>query len=118
MTLEAFYNTIGSDYKAALLRMGNSEKMLGRFVRKFTNDKTMSGLTAAFESGDYATAFREAHTLKGLCANLGLDKLQQSSSELTEALRGTAADNAGELLTKVCADYEMVIDALTQLDDC
>lgn len=117
MTLETFYNTIGSNYKSALLRMGNSEKMLGKFVRKFSDDKTMSGLIEAFEGGDYKTAFREAHTLKGLCANLGLDKLQQSSSELTEALRDTVADNARELLTEVRADYELIINSLAQLDD-
>ena len=117
MTLEAFYETIGSDYKTALVRMGNSEKILGKFVRKFAGDKTTGDLIMAFESGDYTAAFRGAHTLKGLCANLGFDKLQQSASELTEALRGTVADNAGELLAKVRADYDMLIDALGQLDD-
>lgn len=117
MTLEAFYNTIGSDYVSALTRMGNSEKMLGKFVRKFTNDKTTAELTAAFESGDYETAFRMAHTLKGLCANLGLDKLRNSSAELTEALRNNVSDNASELLKQVREDYEMTIDALAQLDE-
>lgn len=117
MTLEAFYNEIGSNYAAALMRMGNSEKMLGKFVRKFTNDKTMGELDAAFDSGDYPTAFRMAHTMKGLCANLGLDKLQRSSSELTEALRNGVADNAAELLEQVRADYDMTIAALSKLDE-
>ncbi len=117
MTLEAFYNEIGSNYSAALMRMGNSEKMLGKFVRKFTGDKTMSELNASFDSEDYSTAFRMAHTLKGLCANLGLDKLQKSSSELTEALRNGVADNAAELMGQVRADYNMTITALAQLDE-
>ncbi len=117
MTLEAFYNTIGSDYNAVLTRMGNSEKMLGKFVRKFKNDKTTDDLIAAFENGDYETAFRAAHTLKGLCANLGLDKLHASSAELTEALRNTVADNAAELLKVVRADRDFIVDALAQLDE-
>lgn len=117
MTLEVFYNTIGSDYNSALTRMCNSEKMLAKFVRKFLNDKTTGELISAFESGDYETAFRMAHTLKGLCANLGLDKLHNSSSELTEALRNTVADNAPELMAQVQADYEMTIGALSQLDE-
>ena len=58
-----------------------------------------------------------AHTLKGLCANLGLDKLHSSSSELTEALRNTVADNTPELMAQVRADYEMIIGALSQLDE-
>lgn len=116
MTLEVFYNTIGSDYNAVLTRMCNSEKILEKFVRKFLNDKTAGELFAAFESADYETAFRMAHTLKGLCANLGLDKLLKSSSELTEALRDTVADNAPELMAQVRADYDMTIGALSQLD--
>ena len=117
MTLEAFYNTIGSDYKTVLTRMCNSEKILDKFVRKFQNDKTAEELFAAYESGDYETAFRMAHTLKGLCANLGLDKLHNSSAELTEALRNTVADNAPELMAQVRADYEMTVGALSQLDE-
>lgn len=117
MTLETFYNEIGSDYSAALMRMGNSEKMLGKFVKKFTADKSMGELNSSFDSGDYPTAFRMAHTLKGLCANLGLDKLQKSSAELTEALRNGVADNAAELLAQVRADYDMTITALAQLDE-
>lgn len=117
MTLEMFYNEIGSDYKTVLMRMGNSEKMLGKFVRKFSGDKTVGELTASFESGDYTVAFRMAHTLKGLCANLGLDKLQRSAAELTESLRNGVSPNSAELLERVKADYDMTVGALAQLDD-
>ncbi len=117
MTLEVFYDTIGSDFTRALMRMGNSRKMLAKFVKKFLNDKTAGELFSAFENKDYEAAFRAAHTLKGLCANLGLDKLQKSSSELTEALRNTVADNAPELLEQVRDDYELIVGALIQLDE-
>ena len=33
-------------------------------------------------------AFRAAHTIKGICLNLGFDKLYQASSDITEQLRG------------------------------
>ncbi|MCH5206965.1 MAG: Hpt domain-containing protein [Oscillospiraceae bacterium] len=115
MTLKEFYDTIGSDYNSALLRMGNSERILDKFVRKFPADKTAEQLFEAYESEDYETAFRMAHTLKGLCSNLGLDKLQKLSSELTEALRGGVADNAPELLEKVREEHGAVISALEQL---
>lgn len=117
MTLEDCYNAIGSDYKTALGRMGGSEKLLDKFVRKFPNDPTAPTLFEAFEKEDWQTAFRMAHTLKGLCANLGLDKLQKSSAELTEALRDSVSDNAPQLLEQVRADYEMTIVALGKLDD-
>lgn len=117
MTLEACYNALGSDYKTAVGRMGGSERLLDKFVRKFPNDATAPALFKAFEDEDWQTAFRMAHTLKGLCANLGLDKLQKSSAELTEALRNTVADNAPQLLEQVREDYEMTIRTLGDLDE-
>ena len=117
MTLENCYQQIGSDYKQALARMANSEKMLLKFVKKFPNDPSAAELFASFEKGDFQTAFRMAHTMKGLCANLGLDRLRESSSELTEALRGSVAENAGELLERVRRYYETTINAINGLDE-
>jgi HPt (histidine-containing phosphotransfer) domain-containing protein len=36
---------------------------------------------------DFDTAFRAAHTLKGVCSTLGFQNLFTISSQLTEALR-------------------------------
>lgn len=44
--------------------------------------------------GDYESAFRAAHTLKGVALNLGLGRLAKSSSELTEALRAGRENEA------------------------
>ena len=116
MTLKEFYERIGSDYKSVLLRMGNSEKMVDKFIRKFPNDKSAEQLFEALKNEDYTLAFRMAHTLKGVCANLGLDKLQKASSELTEALRNQVADNTPELSEIVKSEYEKVMLALGELD--
>ena len=98
--------------------MCNKESMLAKFAKKFPSDPTYGELIGAFESGDMPTAFRMAHTLKGLCLNLGLDKLQVSSSELTEALRNTeaVAPNAPELLEQVKRDYEMTVNAINAVE--
>ena len=37
------------------------------------------------EAKDAETAFRGAHTLKGVCLNLGFQKLYEVSAELTNA---------------------------------
>ncbi len=39
------------------------------------------------ENGDTETAFRAAHTLKGICMNLGFDRLYEASYDITEVLR-------------------------------
>lgn len=119
MTLRECYESIGSDYEKAVMRMCNKEAMLAKFAKKFPNDPTYPGLVTAFEGGDMQTAFRLSHTLKGLCLNLGLDKLLTSSSELTEALRNTeaVADNSPELFEKVKQDYEMTVGAINAIED-
>lgn len=116
MTLTAFYDAIGADYTTVLNRMGGMEKMVDKFVKKFPNDTAATQLFEAYAAEDYETAFRMAHTLKGVCLNLGFEKLQQLASDLTEALRGQVADNAPELLASVRAEYEKVIELLKELD--
>lgn len=119
MTLRECYDSIGSNFEKAVIRMCNKESMLAKFAKKFPSDPTYNGLIEAFEGGDMPTAFRMAHTLKGLCLNLGLDKLEASSSELTEALRNTdaVAGNAAELFEQVKKDYEMTVNAINAVED-
>lgn len=97
--------------------MCGKESILEKFVRKFAADPTYSSLVSSFENGDMETAFRMAHTLKGVCLNLGFTKLQESSSELTEALRNkdAIADNAAELYEQVKKDYDMTLSAINQI---
>lgn len=117
MTLQECYKSIGSDYNNTVARMCGKESILEKFVRKFAADPTYSSLVSSFENGDMETAFRMAHTLKGVCLNLGFTKLQESSSELTEALRNkdAIADNAAELYEQVKKDYDMTLSAINQI---
>lgn len=118
MNLKEFYESLGSNYKTVVARMGDSEKLVDKFVRRFPNDKSADQLFAALENKDCELSFRMAHTLKGVAANLGLDRLQMASSELTEALRNkdSIPDNASELVKAVRAEYDAVISALLLLD--
>ena len=116
MTLREFYEKIGSSIDPVLSLMGGSERIVGKFVRKFPNDPSAAELFRTFESKDFQTAFRMAHTLKGVCLNLGFDKLRESAAELTEALRDTVADNAPELLEEVRRNYDEVISAINEID--
>ena len=87
MTVRECYEKIGSDFDKVLGRLG-SEALVKRFAVKFLEDKSFEELTESLKEKDGEDAFRAAHTLKGICANLGLDRLYEVDCELTEKLRG------------------------------
>jgi HPt (histidine-containing phosphotransfer) domain-containing protein len=76
-----------------------------KFIVRFLKDDSYPQLQQALDEEDYETAFRAAHTLKGVCQNLGITVLFESSSALTEALRHRTLDNVDELMKKVSDDY-------------
>lgn len=76
MNLEKLYQETGGDMADAVRRLG-SIAAVERFLRMFAGDDTFAMLEAAMSAGDARRAFRAAHTLKGLAANLGLVQLWQ-----------------------------------------
>lgn len=101
MTLEQMYAAIGGDYKAVMERLPSAD-FVRRFALKFLQDAP--------------TAFRAAHTLKGVCQNLGFDALYAPASALTEALRGGTLDGADSLFPPVEKEYQRVVAALKELE--
>ena len=63
------------------------------------------------ENKNFEGAFRGAHTLKGVCQNLSIDRLYEVSHELTELLRDRTGEQPGipEAMEKVAEVYEMTI---------
>ncbi len=115
MTLQEFYQTIGGDYNDVTARLP-SEKLVLKFVLKFLNDESYDLLCKSLETKNYEEAFRAAHTIKGICQNLGFTKLLASSSELTEALRAGESPQAVPLAEKVKEDYQQTIAAIQAID--
>ena len=115
MTLEECYTAMGANYQDVLKRFYKSD-MIRRFVKMFLQDDSFRLLTDAMAKQDVKEAFRAAHTLKGVCQNLGFDALYAPSSALTEALRGGSLDGADELFPPVEKEYQRVVEALKALE--
>ena len=114
MTIQECYMALGGDYEQVKRRLP-SDGMIKRFLAKFPGDDSFAVLCQALENGRREEAFRAAHTLKGVSANLGLDRLSASASALTELLRpkGDAIpEGAAALLESVRRDYEASVRAI------
>ena len=109
MTVRECYEEMGADYEEVLRRLANEERV-ARFLLKFSSDESFD------EESDYEVAFRAAHTLKGICLNLSITRLAESSSALTESLRaGGWSEEAGPLFERVKDDYSQTIQAIQRL---
>lgn len=111
MTLQECYAALGGDYAGVSSRLP-TERMIQKFVLKFLNDGSYDLLLRSMEAEDYAEAFRAAHTIKGVCQNLGFTMLYQSGSQLSEALRNGFTPEAPALLEQVKADYRQTVEAI------
>lgn len=116
MTIEQCYQKLHGDYAQVLQRLP-SPSLVERFVVKFLGDDSFSSLCKAVEAGKTEDAFRAAHTLKGISANLGLEQLRSSASQLTELLRGETGPMpvaAEELMEQVRKDYALTVEAIEE----
>ena len=83
-----------------------------KFVLKFLDDTSYANLKEALATGNVEEAFRAAHTLKGVCLNLGFDNLYKASSAITEILRAGELAGAKEVFEEVEKQYNITVNAI------
>ena len=115
MTIQECYSQMGSDYNEVFKRL-YSEAMIRKFVLLFLKDDSFASLQTALAAEDVPTAFRAAHTLKGVCQNLGFENLYRPTYDLTETLRAGRLEGTAEQFALVKKEYERTIAAIRALD--
>ena len=65
----------------------------------------------------FALLFQAAHTLKGVCLNLGFTGLYRPVSSITELLRAGEYENALEEMEQVEKDYTTAERSLRELEE-
>ena len=114
MTIQECYRQFGGDFAEVEKRLTHVS-LVRTFLAKFLEDESFFALCLAMKEGQLSKAFRAAHTLKGVSANLSLTRLFSSSSKLTELLRAEAETlpaNAGPAFEEVKRDYEQTVSAI------
>ena len=114
MTIQECYQALGGNYDDVVKRLLNFS-LVKRFITKFLQDDSFEKLSASIRDGRREEAFRAAHTLKGVCQNLGFGKLLASTEKLTELLRpetDVVPEGAAALLEEVTRDYAETTTAI------
>ena len=86
MNIQELYQSIDGDYDQAI-RVLRVEKLVDKHIRRFVDNDVVDGLLAAGSSMDPTDLFEAAHAVKGVAANLGITKLSDAASEITEDFR-------------------------------
>ena len=94
-----------------------SESFVLHFVKKYPANPSFDELCKAVGRSDWESAFRAAHTLKGVAQNLGFDRLYAVSVPLTEAMRGAKPLDDFSLLAAVQAVQAETLAAIANLND-
>jgi len=82
------------NFAEGLKRMMNNPKLYVKLLAKFKDGTNTDALEAAAEAQDLEKILGEAHTLKGLAANLSLSELASQCLELEARAKAGAVDPA------------------------
>lgn len=117
MNIEQCYSEIGGNYNDVIKRLRSDDRII-KYLKMFLKDETFSRLCDAMESKEYQEAFREVHTLKGLCQNMAFSDLFVSANELTECLRGGEyGERAIEIFEELKIKYSTVRKCIEGMDN-
>ena len=86
MTVAELYQNIDGNYESALRIMMN-DALISRFIMKLPAGDSFQKLQDAMAANDAAGIFESTHALKGVCGNLGLNRLSAMAGDLCEEFR-------------------------------
>lgn len=104
----------GCGVDVALERFVQDEELYISCLEKFVDDASFNQLKVSLADKNYEEAFNQAHTLKGVAANLGLDPMFVCISEMVEDLRAKKYDDLdvkSKAIEGACAKFREIMSA-------
>jgi len=99
------------DFNEGVKRVVNNAKLYVRLLTKFKTDTTILELPVSLAAGDLEKAQGQAHTIKGIAANLSLKELFNQVLELENQIKAKSVDaNQMEIVKTVFASTMQEVD--------
>ena len=83
-------NAVFMDVNDAMTRLGNNKKLYAMLLNKFDGKSMLDDLKKKLRSGDVPASAAQAHTIKGLAANLSLKDLREKSETVELIIKSGA----------------------------
>ena len=100
------------DFAAGVARMMNNRGLYVRLLTKFTASNNIEAVRDSVAQSDLGRIHIEAHTLKGVAGNLGLDMLAAKAADLDSAAQKGEQGNLQELLASLEFCFEQTMAAI------
>ncbi|WP_276911371.1 Hpt domain-containing protein [Dubosiella newyorkensis] len=113
-TLKDCFKELGGSYEEVRKRLP-SDKMIVKFLKKFIEDPSFASLQEAIQNKDREQAFLAAHTLKGVCQNLGMHDLYMQANQLSDLLRHEWDEQGVLVFEETVPVYERAIQAIEKI---
>lgn len=78
----------GADVNTTVKRFMGKEELYMKFIMKFQDDRNLEILQDNLGKKDYEEVFNNAHSIKGVTSNLGLNPIWESAAAICDLLRG------------------------------
>ena len=114
MNVKKCYEVMNGDYEDVKRRF-LSDQRIRRFALLFLSDGSMEELRAAIHEKDCEKGFQAAHTLKGVCLNLGFTGFYEPVNRITEMLREGDYESAKVQMPAVERAFELTVNGLNEL---
>ncbi len=102
----------GIDMDSLLKRLMGNASLVRMFIKKFTEDRNVEKLSAAFAEQDMKAAEMASHTLKGMCGNLSLTELFALFTEQVNLLRAGEYAKAEAMMAQIQCTYDHAISEM------
>ena len=116
MNVKNCYEIMNGDYEDVKRRF-LTDARIRRFALLFLNDCSMEELRAAMRDKDCEKGFQAAHTLKGVCLNLGFTGLYEPVCGITEMLREGDDESASAEMPAVETAFDATVKGLHELEN-
>lgn len=109
-------NNMGIDPDETIRRFCQNEELLKKYLIKFADEDTFWKLKKSLENKDYAQTEMEAHTLKGVSANLGMEVLSSCCADIVSAVRNKEYEKLDDMFQKVEKEHERLLKHLPDIE--
>ena len=106
---------VGIDVNDLMERLMGNMTLISRFFKRFPDDASYERMVAGIEKGDVEEAFRGAHSLKGVCANLSMKRFLTVLNPLVDKLREGQLDGVLVMLSSVDEEYRKVVTMIQDI---